>query len=175
MHITERQLKTITQIASREAIQAYSEKQEKEKQERHDRRLRNVKLLLKHYRSFKKHCENVKLDIEEVDVRLAYVTIDSDEFKLESIKRSKKKTLVMVKYTEKMMNVYKVMSEASDDPEEKRRYQIVHDLYFSDDKKTVEEVAACQNVVDRTVYRDVEKACKDLAVLLFGIDGVKFG
>lgn len=174
MHITEKQLKLITEVASREAVKAHQEYLEKEERAKHDRRLRNVKLLLKNYRSFKKHCENVELDIDRINARIAFVTIDSDEFKLESIRRSKEKTLVMVKYTEKMMQVYKVLTETSDDPEEKRRYEIIHSLYFSKDRQTIKKVAKCQNVVERTIYRDVEKACEDLAVLLFGIDGVRF-
>lgn len=174
MHITEKQLKLITEVASREAVKAHQEYMEKNERVKHDRRLRNVKLLLKNYRSFKKHCENVELDIERINARIAFVTIDSDEFKLESIRRSKEKTLVMVKYTEKMMEVYKVISENSDDQDELRRYQTVNSLYFTPDKKTVKEVSKCQNVAERTVYRDIEKACEDLAVLLFGIDGVRF-
>lgn len=174
MHITEKQLKFITEIASQEAVKAYQKKAEKEIATRKDRRLRNVKLLLRNYRGFKKHCEDVKIEIDELEEQLDFVTIDSEEFKLQSIKQSKEKTLIMVKYTEKMMGVYKVLSEESGDPEQIRRYETVHGLYISEDRKTVEEVAKCQNVTERTVYRDVEKACDTLVVLLFGIDGVKF-
>lgn len=174
MHITEKQLKLITEVASREAIKAQKEYEEKEQRKKLDRRLRNVKLLLRNYRSFKKSCENIKLEIDEIDEQLDFVTLDSDEFKLQSIKRSKKKTLIMVKYTEKMMNVYRVMCEQSDDKEDIRLYETVNSLYISDDKKTVEEIAECQNVTERTVYRNIEKACESLAVLLFGMDGVRF-
>lgn len=174
MHVTEKQLKLITEIASREAIKAHHEYIKKQQKINYDRRLRNIKLLLRNYRSFKKHCEDVKLEIDEINERLDFVTIDSDEFKLQSIKRSKEKTLIMVKYTEKMMNVYKVLCEESEDQEDIRLYQTVNDLYISDDKKTVEQVAECHSVTKRTVYRDVEKACEALAVLLFGIDGVRF-
>ncbi|MGM8213553.1 hypothetical protein ACLIBH_12320 [Virgibacillus sp. W0430] len=174
MHITENQLKLITETASQEAIRAYREHSKKQQKEKYDRRLRNIKLLLRNYRSFKKHCQDIKLEIDEINERLEFVTIDSNEFKLESIKRSKEKTLIMVKYIEKMMNVYKVLCDQSEDPEEIRRHNVVYDLYVSNVKKTVEEVAKCQNVVPRTVYRDIDKACESLVVLMFGVDGVKF-
>lgn len=174
MHITEKQLQLITEIASREAIKALREYTQKQKKERHDRRLRNIKLLLKNYRSFKKHCEDIKLEIDEINERIGFVTIDSDEFKLESIKRSKEKTLIMVKYTEKMMDVYRVICEQSDDKDDMRRYETVNHLYISDDKKTVDEIASGHLVHKRTVYKDIDKACETLVVLMFGIDGVKF-
>lgn len=174
MHVTEEQLKLITKIATKEAVKAYHKQTEREIKKRKDRRLRNTKLLLRNYRSFKKHCDDIKLEIDEINDRIDFVTIDSDEFKLESIKRSKEKTLIMVRYTEKMMKVYKALCEQSNDKEAIRRYKTVYDLYISEDRKTVEQVAKCQSVAKRTVYRDVEKACDTLVVLMFGIDGVKF-
>lgn len=174
MHITENQLKLVAQIASREAIKAHQEYSEKQKKERRDRRLRNVKLLLKNYRSFKKHCEDVKLELEEINERLDFVTIDSAEFKLESIKKSKEKTLIMVRYTEKMMGVYRIMCEQSEEEEAMRLYKTIDSLYISETKKTAEEVAEGHSVHKRTVYKDVDRACETLVVLMFGIDGVKF-
>lgn len=40
-----------------------------------------------------------------------------------------------------MMNFYKVLCEESEDQEDIRLYQTVNDLYISDNKKTVEQVA----------------------------------
>ncbi len=174
MHITEKQLKFITEIASKEAIKAHQAERKLQHKERHDRRLRNIKLLLRNYRGFKKHCEDVKFEIDEINEKIGMVTVDSEEFKLESIKRSKEKTLIMVKYTEKMMEVYKVLCEQDEDPDEIRRFQVVHDLYVSDKKESVTKIAERHSVAERTVYRDIDKASESLAILMFGIDGVKF-
>lgn len=174
MHITEKQLQLITKVATKEAIKAHQEYTKKQQKERHDRRLRNIKLLLRNYRSFKKHCEDIKLEIDEIDDRIGFVTVDSEEFKLESIKRSKERTLIMVKYTEKMMKVYKTLCEQSEDLEDLRRYNIVYDMYISNRKRSVTEVSERHSVAKRTVYRDIDKASKSLSVLMFGIDGVKF-
>src|SRR5699024_10440544 len=152
MHITEKQLKLITEIASREAIKAHKEERKQQQKESHDRRLRNIKLLLRNYRGFKKHCEDVKLEIDEINEKIGLVTVDSEEFKLESIKRSKEKTLSMVKYTEKMMKVYKALCEQDDDPDEIRRFNVVYDLYVSDKKETVTKIAERYSVAERTIY-----------------------
>lgn len=174
MHITEQQLKFITKIASQETIKALREERKQQQKESHDRRLRNIKLLLRNYRGFKKHCEDVKLEIDDINEKIGMVTVDSEEFKLESIKRSKEKTLIMVKYTEKMMKVYKVLCEQDEDPDEVRRFNVVHDLYVSDKKETVTKIAERYSVAERTIYRDIDKASESLAILMFGIDGVKF-
>lgn len=174
MHVTEKQLKMIAEVASQKAVETVRALEVKEKKARRDRRLRNIKLLLKNYRSFKKHCEDIKLDIDEINERIEFVTMDSEEFRLESIKRSKEKTLIMVRYTEKMMTVYRIMCEQSDDEEAMRLYKTIDSLYISDVKKTAEEVARGHSVHKRTVYKDVDKACETLVVLMFGIDGVRF-
>lgn len=174
MHVTEKQLKLITEIASQEAIKAHIEIAKREEKTRRDRRLKNIKLLLRNYRSFKKHCEDIKLEIDELNDRLTFVTVDSEEFKLESIMRSKERTLIMVRYVDRMLLVYKTLCENSDNPEDIRQYKIIHHLYISDGKLPVKDVARREKVAERTVYRDVDKACKTLASLMFGLDGVRF-
>ena len=40
--------------------------------------------------------------------------------------------------------------------------------------ETAEDIAEMENVVVRTVFRDIKTAYEELAVLFFGIDGVRF-
>lgn len=161
-------------LISKTAIETYENHKKQQEKKRHDRRLRNIKLLLRNYRSFVKHCKDIKLEIDDINEEIELAFLDSEEFKLESIKRSKEKTLVMVRYIDKILAVYKLMCEQSGDPEEIRRYQTVYQFYISDTKMTAEEVAAGHSVHKRTVYKDIDNACKTLAVLMFGVDGVKF-
>lgn len=161
-------------VIAKTTLEYLDKEKEKREKKRHDRRLRNVKLLLKNYRVFAKHCEDIKLEINELDEKLELVDLDTDEFKLESIKRSKERTLAIVRFVNKMLKVYQLMCEQSNKPEEARRYETIHYLYISADKKTAEEISALQSVAVRTVFLDVEKACKDLSGLVFGVDGVRF-
>lgn len=174
MHITEKQLKFIAEIASQEAVKAYREEREKFQKERADRRLRNTKLLLRKYRSFKLHCKDIKLELEYYESRDELLAIiEDDEHIVESIKRSKKRTLAMVNFIDQMLEVYKIMSQHSGKPEEVRRCDIIYRMYISDEKMTAEAIAECHSVDSRTVYRDINKACETLSALMFGIDSVK--
>ncbi|WP_370222015.1 hypothetical protein [Cytobacillus sp.] len=170
MALTEKQLEIITRVV----VDCLENEKKKQEKQRYDRRLRNVKLLLKNYRSFSEHTFDIQLEINELDRKLNLDELDTDEFAIESIKRSKERTLAMVRFINKMLNVYKLMSNQSQNPEHKRQCETIFDLYISDTKKTVKEIATCQKVDPRTVYRDIDKACETLSTLIFGVDSIKF-
>lgn len=169
MQLTDKHLEVITKTA----IAVWEEKKKDQEKKKYDRRLRNIKLLLRNYRSFVKHCGIIKVEIVEINEEIESALLDSDELKLESIKKSKEKTLAMVKFINKMLAVYKATCEQGK-PEDLRRYEVIHYMYISEEKKTAEEISALQSVAVRTIFLDIEKACKDLSVLVFGIDGVHF-
>lgn len=174
MKLNENAIEIIARTAAKAALE-YAEK-EKKKQEklRYDRRLRNIKLLLRNYRSFVKHCSEIKLEINELDEMFDLAELASDELKIMSIKKSKEKTLAIVKFINKMLKVYEVTCEESGKGEEIRRFQVIYHMYISPERKTAEEISAMHNIAVRTVFIDIDKACKDLAVLIFGVDAIKF-
>ncbi|MED3648523.1 hypothetical protein P4475_17235 [Halalkalibacterium halodurans] len=156
------------------AIKEYEQQKQVEHKRRHDNRLRNIKLLLKNYRKFKKHYEEAKEDIPKLTEALEFDELSESDFKIQSILANRKRTAAMVVYIDRMLEVYKDDCERATIPEERRRYQIIYDLYLTDEKKSAEEVAKCHFLNRRTVFRDVDKACKDLSALMFGVDGVQF-
>lgn len=172
--ISEKHLEFITQVAARTALEHLEKQKTEQEKKKYDRRLRNVKLLLRNYRSFAKHCDSIKLEIHRLDTKLEIDDLDTDEFVIKSIKRSKERTLAMVKYINKMLEVYEFMCEQSGEEEDKRRYRIIYELYIAEIKQTAKQVSAGHSVHLRTIYKDVDKASEALAVLMFGIDGVKF-
>lgn len=172
--LNEKQIEIISRTAALAAFEYLEKEKEKQEKLKHDRRLRNIKLLLKHYRSFAVHCADIKLQIVDLDKKLELDELDTDEFAVTSIKRSKERTLAMVKFINKTIEVYKVVCEKTEDPEIKRRYQVIYDLYISEEKKTVLDVSKGQSVHSRTIYKVIDKACETLVVLMFGVDGVKF-
>lgn len=106
MHITEKQLKLITETASQEAIKAYREQESKQQKDKHDRRLRNIKLLLRNYRMFILHCRDVKQDLIELEKPKDIIAeLEADEHAIEAIKRSKERTLIMVNFINEMLDV----------------------------------------------------------------------
>ncbi|PLR84648.1 hypothetical protein CVD25_01025 [Bacillus canaveralius] len=172
--LSPRLVEEVTKVAVQAAIE-YLEKQEKaKKKNKVDRRLRNIKLLLRNYRSLKKHCEGLKEDIIELDEALALDEFNTDTLAIESIKKSKKRTIAMIRFVDQMLEVYRIMCEVSGKEEDRRRYRAVYLLYISEQKIGAEKIARALSTNLRTVYKDVDNASKALAVLVFGIDSIRF-
>lgn len=133
-----------------------------------------MKLLLRNYRSFVSHVGSVEKDIERLNTKLALDELDTDEFAVRSIIKSKERTRTLEKFVNRMLKVYQVICEQSQSEEDKRRYQVVHHMYISEEKKTVAEISEMQFVTERTVFNDLKKAYEELTVLIFGVDGLRF-
>lgn len=163
----------IAKIAAEAALEFYKKEQERQSKLKKDRRLRNTKLLLRNYRKFKVHCEENLSEIEALMDFDSFEYLDVEELAIEAIIKNKARTAAMVKYIDRMLEVYRIMSEKSNKPEDLRRFKILYDLYISDDEKTVEELSECHNIEKRSVYRDCNKACEALSSLIFGVDGLR--
>ncbi|NYV67262.1 hypothetical protein HYI36_18485 [Bacillus sp. Gen3] len=174
MKLNEKTIDMIAKTAVSTALEFLETEKKKQEKAKHDRRLRNIKLLLRNYRSFKSHCEGVQIELKQLDDFLGIDEFGNNELAIESIKRSKERTLAMVKFIDKMMTVYKIMCEQSDKEEDKRIYQSVYYLYISDIKLSAKDISERHFTDPRTVYKDVEKACKTLSSLIFGVDSLKF-
>ncbi|AMW98436.1 hypothetical protein [Rummeliibacillus stabekisii] len=174
MELTEKQLEIVARTAAAVAVEKYQAEQQEREKHKHDRRLRNIKLLLRNYRWFATHSADIKLDIVELDEKLELDDLDTDEFAVMSIKKSKKKTLAMVKFINKTLEIYKLMCEESGNVDDIRKYETIYHMYISEEKKTVAEISNCQFANERTVYRNAQRAYEDLAVLIFGVDGIRF-
>ncbi|MDM8100950.1 hypothetical protein [Oceanobacillus oncorhynchi] len=170
MHLTEKQLKLITEVASQEAVKAFKADLEKQEEVKHDRRLHNIKLLLKNYRSLVLHCEDTREELEELqetsiqDLDVEQINLES----IESIKRSKKKSLAMVYFIQGKMEAYK----RACDSKEIRYYRVLEKKYITSRKYTIDEIAAVEHIDRATVHRYLHKAVEQLPVIFFGIDAV---
>lgn len=161
----------VAEIAARVAIEYVQKEQERNRKTQRDRRLRNTRLLLKNYRRFAVHAANLKLELDELDILEQVDFLDSD-FAIESIKRSKERTLAIVKFVDQMIKVYRILCESSGRPEDLRRYDTVYKMYISKEKMTADEIAECHSVDRSTVFRDIKAATNALTALFFGVDGV---
>ncbi|WP_440896257.1 hypothetical protein ACS127_17305 [Amphibacillus sp. Q70] len=172
MQLSEKQLKIITETASREAVkahQAYLEEQEKVK---HDRRLRNIKLLLKNYRALVLHCQKREDDLLKFE-ETSILDLDLDEINLESIesiKQSKKKSIAMVHFIKGKIEAYRHNCSQN----ELKYFRVLEKKYITPKKYTVQEIAKIENIDRATVHRYLNKAMTDLPVIFFGIDAIKF-
>ena len=175
----EQVIKIAVRVGIETALKQMEFERNKAQKRAKDNRLHNTKLLIQNFRLFKAHSEKSVYDAadceESVFDILAMMSdkqFSKAETTVEAIKNSAVRTAVMVSHIEAMVETYSIWCERSCDEENKRRYRIIYALYFSDDAKTVEEIAAEESIDRSTVYRDIKKATEMLASLIFGINGL---
>lgn len=178
------ELEAVVRLASETAVNAYRKELEQQKEtahlERHRKVINSAKTLLKNYRRFKKmtvssvYGKDTSTNETLVELlELMQGIYHSGELEVVSIKDRVARTELMIEHIDAMLDVYK--KDCNRSPESQRRYRIIYWMYLSEDEsKTAEDIAEMENVVVRTVFRDIKTAYEELAVLFFGIDGVKF-
>lgn len=181
------ELEAIVRLASETAVESYRKELERQQEqdgkarrERHHRVVNSAKMLLKNYRRFKKmtvssvYGKDTSTNETLVELlELMQGIYRSGELEVVSIKDRVARTELMIEHIDAMLEVYK--KDCNRSPEGQRRYRVIYWMYLSEDEsKTAEDIAEIENVVVRTVFRDIKTAYKELAVLFFGIDGVRF-
>ena len=177
----------IVRLASETAVESYRKELERQQEqdgkarrERHHRVVNSAKMLLKNYRRFKKmtvssvYGKDTSTNETLVELlELMQGIYRSGELEVVSIKDRVARTELMIEHIDAMLEVYK--KDCNRSPEGQRRYRVIYWMYLSEDEsKTAEDIAEMENVVVRTVFRDIKTAYEELAVLFFGIDGVRF-
>lgn len=181
------ELEAIVRLASETAVESYHKELERQQEqdgkarrERHHRVVNSAKMLLKNYRRFKKmtvssvYGKDTSTNETLVELlELMHGIYRSGELEVVSIKDRVARTELMIEHIDAMLEVYK--KDCNRSPEGQRRYRVIYWMYLSEDEsKTAEDIAEMENVVVRTVFRDIKTAYEELAVLFFGIDGVRF-
>lgn len=167
------------EVAARTAIATYKSEVDKNNKSRNDRRLRNTKLLLSHYREFKEFARNAvysKEQIEESAIDILdqmWDPYDRQEVLVESIKKSKLRTVIILEHVDEMLDIYRKLCLLEDNPEGLRRYEILYELYISEKISSMGEIAQCHNIDKRTAYRDLKTALNRVSLLIFGVDYLK--
>lgn len=181
------ELEAIVRLASETAVESYRKELERQQEqdgkarrERHHRVVNSAKMLLKNYRRFKKmtvssvYGKDTSTNETLVELlELMQGIYRSGELEVVSIKDRVARTELMIEHIDAMLEVYK--KDCNRSPEGQRRYRVIYWMYLSEDEsKTAEDIAEMENVAVRTVFRDIKTAYEELAVLFFGIDGVRF-
>lgn len=169
-------------IGIREGIKYIKEQEYYKTKKRYDRRLRNTRLLLKHYRNLKVHDGLANRSLSSIreenaiDVLDNVESIDDEEQYVQAISRTKIRTAIIVGHINKSMGYYKAICK-KDGNIKKRRYDIIRYMYIDPIENnmvpTYEEAAKHFDVTVKTIGRDIRAAIEDLSILFFGIDGIK--
>lgn len=169
-------------IGVREGIKYIKEQEYQKSTKIYDRRLRNTRLLLKHYRGLTIHSDFSDTVINKVyyenavDVLDDIEAINDEEQYVQAISRTKVRTTIMVGHINKSIKYYEAICK-SEGKNKIRRYEIIKYMYIDPNENqtipTYEEVAEKFDITIKTVGRDVRLAIEDLSILFFGIDGIK--
>ncbi len=161
------------------AMDYINEEKKTQHKGRYDRRLRNTRLLLKNYRTFKMHAQGAVFNAKKAKENAVDILDGLDSFQfddnlyIESIKKSQQRTIIILRHIEEMLKYYRIACEESGREDEMRCYRIIMATYIDEEKKTAEEIAEIENIERRTVYKNINTAMKPLSALIFGVDSIK--
>ena len=147
----------------------------------YDIKLKNTRLLLKNYRKFVSFCEQATVSEEELESATVEELMDKlyceayDEVTIvQSLFASKKRTEIIMTHIEKIKNFYIFDANSSKNDEKCRRAHVLEDLYLKGKKQPrMSEIAKKYHISERQVNRDKNAAIEEVAVLMFGIDGIR--
>jgi hypothetical protein len=172
MKLNEEQLEIISKAAALAVYELLERENQKRKKDRQDRRLHNIKLLLRNYRSLVLHCEDWKDELVAID-RTSIQDLDISTISIEaieSIKKSKEKSLAMVMFIRSKMLAYK--NSCTD--EELKYFRVLEKKYLTEYKYSILDIAEDEQIDRATVYRYLDKAISELPVVFFGVDAIQF-
>lgn len=166
------------EVGSKTAVNKLKEEEKINSKRRHDRRLHNTDILLRNYRMFKLSVEEAvystkQLEEENAQGILQLMSDRSDpEITIDAIRESKIKTATIVAHIDKMLHIYRIFCDESQDDLDRRRYETLVDKYITNPALTVQEIADKQSTSKELVYKDLKIAKERMAALIFGIDGM---
>ena len=92
---------------------------------------------------------------------------------VESIRSSCRRTKIMIRHIDAMLGLYETYCNQGDNEALKRGLRIIKAMYIDENTKSVEQIAAQENVSARQVYRDHDAAVDKISMLMFGIDALE--
>lgn len=165
------------ELGAKEAIKTYESEKAKQSRRRSDRRMHDTKRLLMHYREIKVHAEDAIASLAEINDEdydfFRRLMEDDRKVDVDSIVTSKVRSSIMLDQIDTMLHKYQQIAYSTRREEEMRRYRVLEAMCISDERKTVQEIAEMENIVDRTVYRDFDIACSRMGALLFGVQWIE--
>lgn len=169
-------VKIASAAAAEKAIEVFKAKRAETAKERKDKRLRNVKLLLKKYIWLTDYGKRAIYDLqqlidkEDIEV-LELMGLQTRELKqVKCIQDNVRTTKIILAHVEEMLGFYKQKCLNSTKPEEGRRWRVLESRYLLQEVTDCLTLSHQEHVDERTIFKDIDKACEDLATLFFGID-----
>ena len=149
---------------------ALEDMQQEAAQKRRSLRIKNTKLLLKNYQELMLHAQE---SIGEMDYNYWMdLMLPDGKISLDSIRRSIAKTRALCMHVQVMLDEYRKKCEQGSSSAQ-MRWRIIFSYYLDTPKLSAPEIAEKEYVDVGNVYAQIEKACDELGVYLFGIDALE--
>lgn len=165
----------------RQGIEQYKNEEKLKEKITYDIKIKNTRLLLKNYRRFEKAC--IQAVVTEKDLESAtvdeildklYCTTYDEITVVQSILTSKKRTEIIMSHIKRIINFYLFEADQSKNDEKWRKAHILNDLYVVGKyKPKINVMSEKYHISDRQIRRDANSAIEEIAVLMFGIDGIR--
>ncbi len=147
----------------------------------YDTRIKNTRLLLKNYRNFVKACKQATFTEKDLETATVEEVLDKlfcqscDEITVvQSILASKKRTEIILTHIKRIIDFYLYESDHSNNDEKKRKAHVLNDLYVVGKyKPKINDMSEKYHISERQIRRDANSAIEEIAVLMFGIDGIR--
>lgn len=147
----------------------------------YDSRIKNTRLLLKNYRNFVKACEQAVYTEKELETATVEEVLDKlfctscDEVTVvQSILASKKRTEIILTHIKRIINFYIFEADSSKSEEKWRKAHVLEDLYVKGKyKPKIYDMSEKYHVSERQINRDAKSAIEEIAILMFGVDGIR--
>ncbi|EBF5125613.1 hypothetical protein FH002_12965 [Listeria monocytogenes] len=136
-------------------------------QERKNWKLRNVKLLMRHYRLLKSYCDDVSGKIDGIESVLE--ELGRESLVLQSINDNKIKTQAMMRHVENVLNVYRDNCY-NGKYEEKLRWKLFYEFHMKEPQLSNKKLFEKYNISKAQFYKELKKSYDTLVILMFGID-----
>lgn len=170
------------EVGAAAAIKAMERERNNFQKKQKDRKLRNTKLLLRNYRTLQAHYLHAVFDLDSAEKNsrdyediISHMNsgIYDEMLYIESIKQSSLRTKIIMAHVNSMLDIYEAACNKSGKPESNRRWRVLLKLYLNPEAMCVEEIAAEENITERTVYKDIDVCVNDLSTLFFGIGALE--
>lgn len=158
---------TADEIIDKAVKKAIREYAKEEKQERKRKALHNTKLLLKNYNKINSSIDEAISEANQLEQDMIGFD-DDEEVYINSIRRSKLKSLIVVAHIEKALTLTKEEYEQKD---MLIKYQALYDCLING--VTYEEEAEVLSASTMTVRRWITEVTKVISIRIFGSDGIE--
>lgn len=133
-----------------------------------DRRLRNTLMLLINYRRLKLHIQTEPGDDE---LTMQYEAQNGVVIRFDEISKYHAKSRALIKYLDRILEVYKAECEEGS-ASEYRRYQVINKLYLGPHKYKLIDLQDIYGKDTSTLNKDKKQAIEDISIMLYGIDAL---